>query len=254
MARLMYTHAPTSLDATFPRPHGWPWPARGASAACPCRLPRGAAGAGPVLPAVTGSVPGSPAGTARADDATVQLNNMRTGWDPSETAMGPSVVPRFVRRFATAVNGQVYAQPLVIDSTHTVIVATENDQVYGLNATTGAVKWHTSLGKPYDLATSPFPALRSCHDLYPNIGVTGTPVYNPSNRRLYVFAQVAVRGNPKYDLFVLNAVERRRRLVGTHSGPSQQQPQYHVPSGVRAGAARRDAAPRVGLRGLRFAL
>jgi hypothetical protein len=131
---------------------------------------------------------------------------MRTGWDAGESAMGPSVVPRFVRRFATAVNGQVYAQPLVIDSTHTVIAATENDQVYGLNATTGAVKWHTSLGRPYDIATSPFRSLRSCADLQPNIGVTGAPVYDPSNRRLYVFAQVEVHGNPKYDLFALNAV------------------------------------------------
>src|SRR3984893_8157669 len=141
-----------------------------------------------LFPSLTGSVPGRPAGAARADG------------DPSEIAMGPSVVPRFVRRFATAVDGQVWAQPLVVDSTHTVIVATENDQVYGLNATTGAVKWHTSLGRPYDLATSPFPALRSCRDLLPNIGVTGAPVYDPSNRRVYVFAQVVVRGNPKYVL------------------------------------------------------
>lgn len=160
-----------------------------------------------VLPAVIGSVPGSPAGTAKADDATVQLNNMRTGWDNTETAMGPAAVPKFVRRFATAVNGQVWAQPLVIDSTRTVIVATENDQVYGLNATTGAVKWHTSLGTPYNLPTSPFKALSSCHDLYPNIGVTGTPAYDPSSRRLYVFAQVVVNGNPKTVLFALDAVK-----------------------------------------------
>jgi outer membrane protein assembly factor BamB len=162
-----------------------------------------------LLTAVTGSVPGGPAGTARAADETVQLNNMRTGWDPSETAMGPSVVPGFVQRFTTAVNGPVWAQPLVIDSTHTVIVATENDQVYGLDAKTGAVKWHTSLGTPYDLATSPFPALRSCKDLYPDIGVTGTPVYDPSTGRLYVFAQVVVNGNPKYNLFTLNSVTGR---------------------------------------------
>src|SRR6516164_7867312 len=79
-----------------------------------------------LLPAVSGSVPGSTAGTARADDATVQLNNLRTDWDQSETAMGPSVVPRFVRRFATAVDGQVWAQPLVIDLLFKVIAATEN--------------------------------------------------------------------------------------------------------------------------------
>ena len=174
-----------------------------------------------LLPALIGSVPGGPAGTAQADDATVQLNNMRTGWDQSETAMGPSVVPRFVQRFTTAVDGQVWAQPLVIDSTHTVVVATENDQVYGLNATTGAVKWHTSLGTPYDLVTSPFPALRSCRDLLPNIGVTGAPVYDPSSQRLYMFAQVVVLGNPKYVLFALDAVKGgiiwRARIQG-HPG------------------------------------
>src|SRR5258707_13073699 len=153
-----------------------------------------------LLPALIGSVPGGPAGTAQADDATVQLNNLRTGWDQSESAMGPSAVPRFVQRFATAVDGQVWAQPLVIDSTHTVIVATENDQVYGLNATTGAVKWHTSLGQPYDIARSPFPALRACGDLAPNIGVTGAPVYDPSTHRLYLFAQEVVRVNPKHVL------------------------------------------------------
>jgi PQQ-like domain len=162
-----------------------------------------------LLTAVTGSVPGSPAGKARAADETVALNNMRTDWDQSETAMGPSVVPGFVQRFSTAVNGQVWAQPLVIDSTHTVIIATENDQVYGMDTTTGAVKWHTSLGTPYDLATSPFAALRSCKDLYPDIGVTGTPVYDPRTGRLYVFAQVVVNGNPKYNLFTLNSVTGR---------------------------------------------
>jgi outer membrane protein assembly factor BamB len=162
-----------------------------------------------LLIAVSGSVPGSPAGKARAADETVQLNNMRTGWDPGETAMRPSAVPKFVRRFATAVAGPVWAQPLVIDSTHTVIVATENDQVYGLNATSGAVKWHTSLGTPYNLATSPFAALRSCKDLYPDVGVTGTPAYDPHTGRLYVFAQVVVNGNPKYNLFALDAATGR---------------------------------------------
>src|SRR5215469_17617814 len=190
MSRLRWRIAPKDSAAAVGRPE--PGRRRGRAAVSVAAM-LGLALA--VLPAVIGSVPGSPAGTAKADDATVQLNNMRTGWDASETAMGPAAVPKFVRRFATAVNGQVWAQPLVIDSTHTVIVATANDQVYGLNATTGAVKWHTSLGTPYDLATSPFSVLRSCRDLYPNIGVTGTPVYDPSSRRLYVFAQVVVNRN-----------------------------------------------------------
>jgi outer membrane protein assembly factor BamB len=54
----------------------------------------------------------------------------------------------------------------------TVIVATEEDYVYGLNAATGAVKWTTRLGTPYTMT--------SCTALHPHIGVTGTPVYDPA--------------------------------------------------------------------------
>src|SRR5438552_1285334 len=89
-----------------------------------------------VLPAVSGALPGTPAATAHADDVTASQNLLRNGWDSSEPSMGPSVVPTFVQRFNAAVAGSVYAQPLVVGSA--VIVATENDQVYGLDAGTGA--------------------------------------------------------------------------------------------------------------------
>ncbi len=49
---------------------------------------------------------------------------------------------QFGQVFKTAVEGQVYAQPLVIGNT--LIVATEDDWVYGMNATTGAILWSTS--------------------------------------------------------------------------------------------------------------
>ena len=75
------------------------------------------------------------------DDDTASLDNLRTGWDPGEPGLSPSVVngSSFGEVFSTAVKGQVYAQPLVIGST--VIVATEQDWVYGLNAGTGAIEW-----------------------------------------------------------------------------------------------------------------
>src|SRR5882724_731858 len=87
------------------------------------------------------------------DEPTASQDSLRTGWDPNEPALSPSVVhgPSFGQVFRTAVNGQVYAQPLVIGST--VIVATENDWVYGLNASTGAIMWSTSLGTPYTIKT-----------------------------------------------------------------------------------------------------
>ena len=133
----------------------------------------------------------------RADDVTASVNTLRTGLDPNEPSLSPSLVEsgEFGQVFSTAVNGQVYAQPIVVGST--LIVATENDWVYGLNAATGAVKWSRSLGTPYNITW--------CPSVSPNVGATSTPVYDPANGRVYVMAQtVASGGYPTYHLFAIN--------------------------------------------------
>lgn len=151
------------------------------------------------LPAVTGSLQHGPAGIARADDVTASQDYLRTGWDPSEPALTPAAVHggKFQQLFSTPVNGQVYGQPLVVGPT--VIVATENDWVYGLNAATGAVRWSVSLGTPYPISW--------CTDLQPNIGVTGAPVYDPANGNVYLVAQVVTSlGYVQYHLYGISAV------------------------------------------------
>jgi hypothetical protein len=175
--------------------------------------------AGPGAAAAGPGRAGRPAGTLTAshatvaDDDTASLNNLRTGWDPSEPGLSPSVVhgSSFGEVFSTAVKGQVYAQPLVIGST--VIVATERDWVYGLNATTGAIKWSTSLGIPY--------LIPNCPDLVPYIGVTSAPVYDPSTGTVYVMAQVVSGTHVAWRLFGLSAqtgaVTFRRGIYGSPS-------------------------------------
>jgi outer membrane protein assembly factor BamB len=115
-----------------------------------------------------------------ADETTVSVDNLRTGWDPNESALAPSSVSGagFGRRFSTPVDGQVIAQPIVAG--RTVIVATENDKVYGLDRTTGAVRWSQTIGSPW-----PSSAI-ACADLAPNVGTTGTPVYDPSSGTVYM--------------------------------------------------------------------
>ena len=169
-----------------------------------------------LLPAVTGALPPGGASFARADDVTTSLNNLRTGWDPNELGLSPSVVGggTFGQVFSTVVNGQVYAQPLVVGST--VIVATENDKVYGLNATTGAVKWSDSLGTPYNITV--------CGNLTPNIGITGSPVYDPATGSVYLIAQVMRSSGPSYRLLGINAqsgnITKRRWIGGTPTNDS----------------------------------
>jgi hypothetical protein len=153
---------------------------------------------------------------APQDDPTASQDNLRTGWDPNEPGLSPSVVhgASFGQVFRTAVNGQVYAQPLVIGST--VIVATENDWVYGLNASTGAIMWSTSLGKPY--------AIKTCNNVAPNVGVTSTPVYDPSSGTAYVMAQVVTGTSVAWRLYGINittgALTFQRGIYGSPSNDS----------------------------------
>jgi outer membrane protein assembly factor BamB len=136
----------------------------------------------------TGVLPRLPVAAAHADDVTASQNDLRTGWDPAEPKLapvsdgGPVGGPTFGQIFSKHLNGQIYAQPLVVGST--LIVATETNHVYGLNAATGAVEWTDSLGKP-----EPWTAM-GCKDLTPSIGITSAPVYDPATHAVYLAALV----------------------------------------------------------------
>jgi ASPM-SPD-2-Hydin domain-containing protein/putative pyrroloquinoline-quinone-binding quinoprotein len=151
----------------------------------------------------------APGSGPAADETTVSQNDQRNGWDRNEPALTPAAVQggKFGQIFKTSVNGQVYGQPLIIGNT--LVVATENDWVYGLNATTGAVQWKTSLGTPYHIT--------SCQDLTPNIGVTSTGVYDPSTNTVYEMGMVK-ETSLEWHLFGLNvstgAITFKQRLVG----------------------------------------
>ena len=122
--------------------------------------------------------------SAYADNLTNSQDNLRTGWDPGESALAPSSITSttFGQLFATKVQGQVYAQPLVIGDM--LVVATEDNYVYGLDAATGAIKWQRSVGTPW-----PSSAI-GCADLTPNLGNTSTGVYDPSSGFVYFTTKV----------------------------------------------------------------
>ncbi|MGA2454106.1 MAG: choice-of-anchor D domain-containing protein [Solirubrobacteraceae bacterium] len=129
----------------------------------------GAAAAGQALASET---PGS--------ELTNAGGNLRTGWYPNEPSITPELVSggTFGRLWSTPVKGEVYAQPLLDDGT--LFVATEANDLYGLNPATGAQQWTKSLGEPWN------PGEISCNDLTPEIGVTSTPVIDPATNIAYL--------------------------------------------------------------------
>lgn len=80
------------------------------------------------------------------------------------------------RLWSVPVDGAVYAEPLVVVGR--VIVATENDSVYALNAATGARLWSVHLGTPVSGGSLP------CGNIDPS-GITSTPVADPAAGLVY---------------------------------------------------------------------
>lgn len=146
---------------------------------------------------ISPAVPG-----ARADVVTASQNLLRDGWDAAEPGLTPAVLQggTFGELFSAAVDGQVYAQPVVAGST--VVVATQKDNVYGLDATSGAVRWSVSLGAPWPTATA------ACPDVAPYVGVMGTPAYDPATGLVYLVAEVVPPGGDAYHpAFYLHALD-----------------------------------------------
>jgi outer membrane protein assembly factor BamB len=100
-----------------------------------------------------------------------------------------------------ALDGQLYGEPLIAGGR--VYVATEDDTVVALSATTGAVTWATHLATPVPASSLP------CGDISPTVGVTGTPVLDPARGELFVVDDALVAGRPSHRLVGLDAASGR---------------------------------------------
>jgi len=97
--------------------------------------------------------------------------------------------------FGGAASGAVYAQPLYFENTggqpDLVVVATESNNVYAFNATTGAVVWQKNVGTAMPKSGLPCGNISGTTN-----GITGTPVIDPAARVVYLDAEVAVNPGP----------------------------------------------------------
>ncbi|WP_433919325.1 choice-of-anchor D domain-containing protein [Streptomyces canus] len=134
--------------------------------------------------ALIGTTIGLVASSAQADQTTQGVDTLRTNWDQNEAGLSPAVVQSsaFGRLFATKLDGQIYAQPLVLGDQ--VIAVTESNTLYGLDRTTGAIEWSKNYGPAW-----PASAI-GCGDLVPNVGATATPVYDSATGSLYFTTKI----------------------------------------------------------------
>lgn len=141
---------------------------------------------------------------------TYHYDNYRTGWNQNEIVLNPTNVNMsdFGLLHSVAVDDQVDAQPLYMpgvtitagqsQGVHNVIyVVTGNDSVYAIDAQSGTVLLSVNLGAPV-----PYPL--GCNNNGPNVGITSTPVIDPTSNTLYVMVYTQSSGSPQYMLHALD--------------------------------------------------
>jgi outer membrane protein assembly factor BamB len=134
-------------------------------------------------------------------------------------------------------DGAVYAEPLYVGGR--VLVATENDTVYSIDASSGGPVWQTHLAEPVPAGTLP------CGNIRPTVGITSTPTADPAAGLLYAAAMVQPA---HYELYALDlgsgSVVWHRPLdqagldvlsAGQRGALALQQGQVYIPFGGRFG-------------------
>ncbi len=101
-------------------------------------------------------------------------------------------------------DGALYGEPLVADGM--VFVATENDTVYALSSTTGAVAWSTHVATPVPASALP------CGDISPTVGITGTPVLDAARGEIFFVADELLKGVPAHHLVGLSTTTGKVEL------------------------------------------
>jgi hypothetical protein len=141
---------------------------------------------------------------------TFHYDTLRTGWNDDESTLSyANVTPgSFGLLHAVPLDDQVDAQPLVVPGETTtrgkapgihdvVYVATENDTVYAIDASSGTVLFSQSLG-------TPVPSPLGCNNNAATVGINGTPVIDLANNVMYVIAYTMLSGTPAYFIHELN--------------------------------------------------
>jgi outer membrane protein assembly factor BamB len=134
----------------------------------------------------------APLGLLAADVLQHHLHGTRDGLyiDPLITRDAAATLHRDLT-FRSPLPGPIYAQPLYVSNgpsgLPTLIVATELNAVFAINASNGSQIWSTTLGTPVPLLQLP------CGDIDP-LGITGTPVVDADNRIIYLGAMTTPDG------------------------------------------------------------
>lgn len=168
--------------------------------------------------------------TQRVSVLTQRYDNARSGTNLSETLLNTKNVSAksqtFGKLFSVAVDGNVFAQPLYAADVEfktgprrdVLYVATEKNNVYAVDANSGEQIWAVNLGAPvpalditiYGRGPLQMGNSWDYKDLYPDIGITSTPVIDVRSGTMFVVAKTkeGTAAAPEYR-YRLHAIDMR---------------------------------------------
>ena len=177
-------------------------------------------------------------------------DNARTGQNLKETVLTPQNVraSTFGKLFSYPVDGQIYAQPLYVPNVlipnqgvHNVVyIATENDSLYAFDADglSPNILWHVSFISPPSITTLNCISLGFECNVWPNTGITGTPVIDPTTNTMYVLVRTQQGSNSIQNLHAIDIttgadkfggpVQISAIVAGTGSGSSHGKVQFNT--------------------------
>jgi alpha-glucosidase len=181
---------------------------------------------------------------------TQRYDSSRTGTNLREKVLNvenvSATAKSFGKLYSFAVDGNVYAQPLYVAnltvsanvSRNVLYVATQKNNIYALDADTGTQLWARSLGASMPATDFTTYARTSLHepnsfdykDVYPDVGVTSTPVIDLRSETIFVVAKTkeGTTAAPSYHY--------RLHALNLKTGRDQQKP-IEISGGVAGTSA-----------------
>jgi hypothetical protein len=145
--------------------------------------------------------------TRTVDWATYAADNQRTGFNPTENALGPTAAKAIRQIWSTRLGAPILTQPVVATrvtlrhprrAVDLIYAATEHGRIAAMHAETGRVVWSRELGYDY---------VSFCGDLPNNdFGITGTAVIDRGRNSIFTMGG----GGTLYELDLAGGRTKRR--------------------------------------------